>query len=795
MNRKSFKKELLIKIKSKKEILFGSFSPTLTKEVRSKAWIDIASFARSVHLIPRDKKWTYARDVLWPNIKKSTMAKRDITTKTGKEGMGKLTEIDELVLEILGMESPPFCGLGIKEMTPSKDSASSISRLSNFSAKRSIHHEIGDDNDGLENIDDSPQPVTHQSSHGVKKRKRPTTPQHLKRDDEDQCLSEKDSIIKELYKAKIYKTRLESLDLETKLGLPRSDFTRDLLGNSITRSTTTVLDRPGTSTLMERRLFTEHHSLKDKPSEVNSLKCIKLDSAESFQVEDEKVMESSYNIALLIAKDKKLHTIGESLVKPCLLTACSTVLGEESCNKVAKISLSNDTVKHRVYEMAQDLNRQVIEKLKKSPFFSLQCDETTDISLHSHVLFYCRFIDGKQFKEEILFSQILKTTTKAIDVFYALSNFLAANDLPWKNVVGICSDGAQAMTGCRSGFIKLAKEKNPKIIGSHCIIHRQALACKTLPESLNFILNLAIKIVNCVKSSAMNTRLFEILCQELNSDHQTLIYNTEVRWLSKGNVIGRLLCLKSEIEIFLMSTGKVNLYSKFADEKCIFYLAYLADFFESLNVLNLKLQGQNNILKSYETMKAFLEKIFLWQRRLQSSEPNFSSFSQLSNLLENAENSPLNIKNDLKDLITEHLVSLKDELGKYFPDISSESWQFKLASDPFNIDLDILPAYLQEQTIELKYDTQARVEFRNMAIDDFWMSYLPMYPQVAMEVARLLVQFSSTYLCESGFCTLACIKSKYRAQLDVESDLRCALSQLTPNIKKIIKDKQNHPSH
>lgn len=82
------------------------------------------------------------------------------------------------------------------------------------------------------------------------------------------------------------------------------------------------------------------------------------------------------------------------------------------------------------------------------------------------------------------------------------------------------------MTGCKNGFIQLVKEKNPKIIGSHCIIHRQALACKTLPESLNSVLNLAIKIVNCVKSSALNTRIFNVLCNEFCMKYLELIMET-----------------------------------------------------------------------------------------------------------------------------------------------------------------------------------------------------------------------------------------------------------------------------
>lgn len=70
-------------------------------------------------------------------------------------------------------------------------------------------------------------------------------------------------------------------------------------------------------------------------------------------------------------------------MKPCLLSACKIVLNEESCAEIAKISMSNDTVKCRIDEMAQALKNQIIEKLSKSPFFSLQCDEITDISKNS----------------------------------------------------------------------------------------------------------------------------------------------------------------------------------------------------------------------------------------------------------------------------------------------------------------------------------------------------------------------------------------------------------------------------
>ena len=50
------------------------------------------------------------------------------------------------------------------------------------------------------------------------------------------------------------------------------------------------------------------------------------------------------------------------------------------------------------------------------------------------------------------------------------------------------------MTGQRSGFIKRVKEKNSSIIGTHCILHREALASRILPHDVKEVLNLSIEI-------------------------------------------------------------------------------------------------------------------------------------------------------------------------------------------------------------------------------------------------------------------------------------------------------------
>ena len=194
--------------------------------------------------------------------------------------------------------------------------------------------------------------------------------------------------------------------------------------------------------------------------------------------------------------------------------------------------------------MSQDIKEQVLDQVRASPVFATQCDETTDVSQCSQLLIYARFVSGNSVKEEMLFCHPMETSTTATDIFQAVSNFFQENQLSWDSLVGVCTDGALAMLGLRSGFIKRVKEKVPSAIGTHCILHREALAYRTLPAEMRDVMNLVIKIVNFIKAGALNSRFFKQLCKDMDSEHQALLFHTNVRWLSKGNMLGRLYELR-----------------------------------------------------------------------------------------------------------------------------------------------------------------------------------------------------------------------------------------------------------
>ena len=139
------------------------------------------------------------------------------------------------------------------------------------------------------------------------------------------------------------------------------------------------------------------------------------------------------------------------------------------------------------------------------------------MALCSQILVFVRYIHEHDIKNEFLFCTPLKTTTGSADVFETISTFFDAMGLDWNKVCGIGTDGAPAMVGSKSGFQAKVKEKSPQAKDFHCIIHRYALASNTLPGSLKEVLDLVIKLVNYIKGSALNCRLFKEFCKDMSS--------------------------------------------------------------------------------------------------------------------------------------------------------------------------------------------------------------------------------------------------------------------------------------
>ena len=106
------------------------------------------------------------------------------------------------------------------------------------------------------------------------------------------------------------------------------------------------------------------------------------------------------------------------------------------------------------------------------------------------------------------------------------------------------------MTGRLSGLTAQIKEVTRESKSTHSVIHKEMLASRKMTPEFNNILIDVVEVINHIKAHALNSRLFEQVCEDTDAKHRHLLLHTEIRWLSQVKSLTRVFELREPLQRF-----------------------------------------------------------------------------------------------------------------------------------------------------------------------------------------------------------------------------------------------------
>ena len=269
-------------------------------------------------------------------------------------------------------------------------------------------------------------------------------------------------------------------------------------------------------------------------------------------------VEASYHVAYHLGVAGKPFFDGE-LVKKIILDVVKCVHPKQEGDYSA-ISLSRHLIQRRQQEIARDMSSSLQKKVKQElSLFSLAVNES--ITDSAQLLIFIRSLSSDfKLTEDLLSMETLSSRTCGEDIFNAVKGACIREKLNLKNLRGICTDGAPAMTGSVRGFVSRFSEyistefNNNQLTNLHCIFHQEALCVKSM--TLNSTLKCVNGVILFIRSRALNHRQFRELLELSDNSCEDVLYHTAVRWLSQGETSRRVLQLRKEIIEFYSAKQK-----------------------------------------------------------------------------------------------------------------------------------------------------------------------------------------------------------------------------------------------
>lgn len=494
---------------------------------------------------------------------------------------------------------------------------------------------------------------------------------------------------------------------------------------------------------------------------------------------------------------------------PNLLKECcpdSAIAKQLQCGRTKSTQL--------IDKISQQGRKTVIFALRNKKF-SLIVDETTDVSSKKCIVLVARYVDDGQVRDR--FVALLEVqNADAISLFNLIKEFFNQHNIPFKNMIGLATDGASVMAG-NIGGLRALLQAETNLFFLKCTCHSLHLcssyAFKKLPNTLETLCRNIYSYFSHSPKRITELQEFQKYCAV--EPHKILgISNT--RWLSLETVISRIVEQWDSLRLYFISctlevTGiRATCLAEKMNKSSKIYFLFLTYILPIINNLNKEFQSERSRLPYlYSSIKTtfllilsnFVQKKYI-DNNLILDYANINTHLEIEGIFIGAK-AELFLKNNfngdeifsVKANIVQFYIEFLNQVKKRF-DFDRADLQFlKLITPPEALsenDKSILPLLSEfGKLFECDIDKIVsqwhllRLSDHNlnsqMEIDVFWKNVGNIKNGLNENIFKDLVEFvhnlmslpHSSAAAERKFSTLALVKTKLRNRLEL-----CSLNNI-----------------
>ena len=306
---------------------------------------------------------------------------------------------------------------------------------------------------------------------------------------------------------------------------------------------------------------------------------------------------------------------------------------DKKANKYVSHDIQNELLK----TMALSVLRELADSVRQSTFYTIMCDECTDISNREQLVICIRWISNDDLEaHEDVVGLYLINDISAFTIVQSIKDALLRLNLPLAKCRGQCYDGASNMSGPKSGVAKRLRDEEPRALYLHCHGHALNLAasdaikkCKVTKDALD----VCYEVCKLIKFSPKRNAQFDALKEELSPESSGLRVLCPTRWTVRASSLKSLL-LNYAVLQRLWETTKDSTFDPTMKSRIIGVEAQFTKFpfFFGVHLAQLVLKHTDNLSKSLQKSTTSASEgaamAGMTVRALQTlrSEEKFSSF-------------------------------------------------------------------------------------------------------------------------------------------------------------------------